>query len=327
LTAESYDYLPELIQLVYPSLEHQEVQSMRFTLAQLEAFYWVARLGSVGRAAVHMNLAQPTVSLRLRELERALDMRLFDRLGRTIRVADEGLALLEHATVILGEASRIREQAGGEERLAGILSIGVTETFALVCLPRLLERLGHRHPTLRPELIVATSSELEHELRQRRIDIAFVINPSPDPGLQLLALGIQETCWAAARRLGLPSFVRPADLRDLPILSNSPPSPMHRQIMSWFQAAGMEPLRLSICNSVTVIRDLVCEGIAVGLLPRKMIDAEIAAERIQVLHTRPPHEPARLHAAYRAGEGSRAIRTTIDAAREILGVVEFLAPL
>ena len=54
---------------------------MRFTLAQLEAFYWIATLGTVRDAARHLNLAQPTVSLRLRDLETAFGAVLFERRG------------------------------------------------------------------------------------------------------------------------------------------------------------------------------------------------------------------------------------------------------
>jgi DNA-binding transcriptional LysR family regulator len=67
---------------------------MRFTLAQLEAFHWIAKLGTVRDAARHLNLAQPTVSLRLRDLETALGALLFERLGRALRLTDEGLVLL-----------------------------------------------------------------------------------------------------------------------------------------------------------------------------------------------------------------------------------------
>ena len=89
-------------------------------------------------------------------------------------------------------------------------------------------------------------------------------------------------------------------------------------------AAGLEPLRLSICNSVTVIARLVAEGVAIGLLPAKLIEADAAAGRIQPLQVRPAVEHVRLHAAYRAGEGGRAARAVITTARMILGTLDFL---
>jgi DNA-binding transcriptional LysR family regulator len=47
---------------------------MRFTIAQLEAFFWTARLGSLSKAASYLHMSQPTISLRLRDLEVALNL-------------------------------------------------------------------------------------------------------------------------------------------------------------------------------------------------------------------------------------------------------------
>ena len=55
------------------------------TLRQLEAFYWIARLGSFHAAARHLHVAQPSVSARVRELERHLGVPLFERSGRGLR--------------------------------------------------------------------------------------------------------------------------------------------------------------------------------------------------------------------------------------------------
>ena len=52
----------------------------RFSLPQLEAFLWVARLGSFRAAGERLNVTQPTISLRIRDLETALGTRLLERL-------------------------------------------------------------------------------------------------------------------------------------------------------------------------------------------------------------------------------------------------------
>ena len=106
---------------------------MRITLAHLEALFWIARLGSVKEAARQLNLAQPTVSLRLRDLEEETRAVLFER-GSGMRLTHDGEALFGHATTILGEVARIRERLVSE-KVEGLIRIGLAETFALVCLP------------------------------------------------------------------------------------------------------------------------------------------------------------------------------------------------
>jgi DNA-binding transcriptional LysR family regulator len=300
---------------------------MRFTLAQLEAFYWIAKLGTVRDAARHLNLAQPTVSLRIRDLEAALGAALFERLGRTTRLTHEGTILLQDATPLLTAARQIRERAGTHDAVRGTIRLGVPEAFAVVCLPELISVLGREHPALRLELDIATSATLTQHVEDRDIDLAFVASPEENPRLRLLALGQHEFSWIAHSQLEVSPPVRPADLRQLPIISNPHPSPQYRTIADWFRSAGLEPLRLSLCNSVSVIAHLVAAGVAISILPLPMVEHEVAAGRLKVLTARPRIANLIMYACYRAPEASSNINAVIRATRQVLDRVSFLSPL
>ena len=300
---------------------------MRVTLAQLESFFWIARLGSTQAAARQLRLAQPTISLRLRDLELALGVKLFARLGRGLRLTDEGSTLLERAAAILGEMSKIAELGGATDPLRGVVRVGVTETFALVCLPRLMQALQREHPLLRMEIVVATSAHLEDQLLGRELDLAFIVNPTSDPRLRRLPLGVQETTWLAAPSFGLSPPVRPQDMHHLPIISNPHPSPMHSQIVEWFRSTEIEPPRLSFCNSLSVIAHLVEQGVFVGFLPRKLVETQIENGAIQELASNPAPVSARIYAGYRLAEGSPAIRAILVASRRVVDQIDFLKPI
>ncbi len=297
---------------------------MRITLAQLSAFFWVARLGSVHAAAQQLNLAQPTVSLRLRDLERAVGRLLFARAGRGLRLTPEGRIALGHAAVVLGEARRIEElgQGGGEVR--GVVRVGMQETFALACLAPLLKLLSERHPGLQPELVVSTSEELERAVIARSLDVAFVSNATGDPHLAALALGVQEATWAAPADWTLPDTVRPADLRTIPILSTPHRSPMHRQVAAWFGTAGVEPLRMGFCSSVAVIAHLAASGAAAAFLPRRMIHEALQDGRLRALAARPPVEVSRVAAVWLASGHASATPIVVRCAIEVLNALDFL---
>lgn len=300
---------------------------MRVTLAQLESFFWVARLGTTQAAARQLHLAQPTISLRLRDLETALGVRLFERLGRGLRLSPEGSELLERVGVVLAEVARIGELSGRTDTLRAIVRVGVPETFALVCLPPLMRVLQQAHPLLRLEIVVATSAHLEEQLLDGQLDTAFMVNPTSGPRLRLLPLGAQETTWLAAPSFGLGAAIRPQDVRHLPIISNPHPSPMHGQITEWFRSAGFEPPRLSFCNSLTVIAHLVEQGVFVGFLPKKLVERQIADGRIQALASQPSPMRARIYAGYRPTEGSPAINAILHASRRVVDEIDFLQPI
>lgn len=296
---------------------------MRVTLAQLEAFFWVARLGSVQLAAGELSLAQPTVSLRIRDLEQSLRHALFERAGRGMRLTEAGQRLLERAAVILDEVGKIRSEAVAE--IGGRIRIGFAEGFAMVCLAPFLKALHRDHPSLRPELFVATSSALEGDMTSHRLDLAFLVKPVGQPGLRLQPLGAQPTAWAAAPDAWtLPARIRPADLKQIPIITNPPPSAMYRQIVDWFSSAAIEPARLDICTSVTMVAHLVSSGVGLGLLPIKMIEPQIAAGSLRILHSVPEVESGQVYAAFWEGRETPAVDAALRCMRQVLGTMDYL---
>jgi DNA-binding transcriptional LysR family regulator len=302
---------------------NKEFQSMRVTIAQLEAVYWVAYLGSVHRAARKLNVSQPTVSLRLRDLERSLGRKLFQKAGRGIRATNSGLQIAERARAIFDELGSI----GGQyepEAVTGPIRLGVAEGVAMVCVAPLMEKLRVDYPALRPELFVATSATLERDMMANRLEIAVLVNPVGQPGLRLQPLGAQPNQWIAHPDYGLGPVIRPADLRSVPIITNPAPSAMFRQIIDWFATARIEPLRLDMCTSVTLVAHLVGAGVGVGLLPTKMIEVQLAAGVIVALPSDPPLAPGQVYAAIWENGETVAVKAVMRALTEVLSGLDYL---
>ena len=83
----------------------------RITIAQLEAFYWVAELGAVHKAAGRLNVTQPTVSLRLRQLEAELVAPVLEPHGRGVRVTLAGQAFLAKVALSAEKDAKSRARA------------------------------------------------------------------------------------------------------------------------------------------------------------------------------------------------------------------------
>jgi DNA-binding transcriptional LysR family regulator len=293
---------------------------MRVTLAQLEAFYWTVELGSAQRAAGQLHVAQPTVSLRLKELQDALGLPLLERSGRGLRATPGGRALIPRVATILGEIRGIIDRYPAQE-IGGSIRIGLAEGFAVTCLPPLLAALRKDYPDLRPEWVVTTSTTLEAALLRDTLEIAVLLNPIGDERLQLLPLGAQPTRWVVPAGWDLRKPAKPSDLFARPIISNPPPSAMHRQILGWFAAAGLEPTQISVCSSVAVIAELIAGGIGMGLLPERMADRYVAEGSVQRLVVVPAVEDGRLFVGIRKGSenvrGTAITRTIAKVLEEI----------
>src|SRR5688572_29157031 len=96
-------------------------------LRHLRAFVAIVDAGGFGRAVSGLNVSQPALSRQIRALEDSLDVRLFDRLGRRVRLTSEGEDLLRRARQVLTEIDSLGERARALKRgHAGVLRVGAT---------------------------------------------------------------------------------------------------------------------------------------------------------------------------------------------------------
>jgi DNA-binding transcriptional LysR family regulator len=300
---------------------------VRFSLGQLEAFYWVARLGSFRGAARQLNLTQPSVSLRIRELERTLGRRLLDRAGQRVELTRQGALVLEHAQKILALSQEIDHSRPPRDALDGVLRIGAADTFALTCLPDLLADLEQRHPSLEVEVTIDYSWNLGRLLESRALDLAFMTEPGPLEGVAATALGRVELGWVASPRMALPEGqLRARDLQARQIITNPPPSHLHASIMAWFREAELTPSRLSTCNSLSVMARLTVAGFGVAALPLNILTAELQAGLLRVLPTRRRLAPHMMCLAHLAAAPAEAIEAVDAAARRVMERARAFAP-
>lgn len=296
---------------------------MRLTVAQLETFYWTVQLGSAQRAADHLKLAQPTVSLRLKELRDVLGEDLFERTNRGLSVTESGKALLPHITNILGELEEIR-QKHSTQSLVGQIRVGLAEGFAVNCLPPLLEAMRIEHPHLKPEWNVSTSTTLEAAILEDRLDMAVILNPIGHEKMSLVPLGTQPTTWVVPKAWEIAEPITPRGMWLLPVVTNPAPSAMYRQVTGWFAADGLIPTQMSVCTSVSVIAELVAGGLGAALLPVRMAERYVRDGGVRAVESSPPADNGRLYIASRAVVDDVKVGAMSKLIRRVVGEMDYL---
>jgi DNA-binding transcriptional LysR family regulator len=285
----------------------------RITIAQLEAFYWVAELGAVHKAANRLNVTQPTVSLRLRQLETELAVPLLEPHGRGVRLTPAGHAFLAKAKVVLDAYAHLGS-AASPDAISGALRIGLAEGFAVACLPHLVPALASEYPLLHPEWTVTTSSALEQDLVDGNLDLAVVVDPVGDRALRLIPLGPQPNVWAGSPTLSVRAGASPRELSRFTVITTPPPTPMYRNTVAWFAAAEQKPGPLCVRTSVNAAAQLAGAGIGIGIFPTRMIEAHHLAGTIAAIATDPPLTIGRVYMADRV----TADRSRTEAVMRIL---------
>src|SRR6266487_1508565 len=148
------------------------------TLAQLQSFVLVARLGSVKAAAAELEVTEPAVSVAVAALRKELGDELFVREGRGIALTAGGRRLAALASEILGLAEQARRSVPDVPGAPRRMQVAVTSLVAEHVGP-MIEAFTARDG-LEIELEIAPGASFADMLEHRRADIALGPNPGPD---------------------------------------------------------------------------------------------------------------------------------------------------
>lgn len=284
----------------------------------LETFVWSARLGSFSAAALKLNTTQPAVSMRIQQLEKSLNLILFNRIRRAIHLTPKGREFLVYAERIVALANEAQTRLGDPKMLVGQVHLGVTETIALTWLPDLLARLSEKFPGVVVDLTIDLTAGIWKRLEAGDLDVALLPGPVSGPRLASVPLGTVRYAWMASPRLNIPRRrLSPKDLAAWPVITLSQDSILYDRIDDWFRKNGVEPRRMQVCNSLGVVTVLTLQGLGISLLPPSIFRREMERGELTVVNAVPPLEPINFHAIYQRSGDPQFAEFLADLARKV----------
>jgi len=251
----------------------------------LQAFLAVAESGSFSRAAELIFVTQPAISKRIAALETELGAKLFDRIGRQVRLAPAGAALLPQARSILDGVSEAKRRiAALSEEVSGPLRLGASYHVGLHRLPPALKQFYTSHPKVQLDLRFMDSEAACHAVEQGELDLAVVTLPrGARPRLH------REKVWDdpfeivvhAAHPLAGQGPLRMQALAQHPAILPVPGTTTRELIL-----AALAPVcaRLQIgleTNYLELIKMLVSIGLGWSALPHTLIDDDLKVVQIE----------------------------------------------
>ncbi|WP_342410862.1 LysR family transcriptional regulator [Paenibacillus sp. FSL R10-2778] len=150
-------------------------------IENIEAFVYINHYGSFNKAAEVLYISQPTVTARIQSLERELDCKVFDRLGKQINLTDKGKQFLPYAQQILQIYQNGKYQVQAKGHIPNELRIGSTVSVSNYLMPHLMLHLKRRYPHITIKLMTASTEVLTEKLKSKELDLAFirkVVNPA-----------------------------------------------------------------------------------------------------------------------------------------------------
>nr|WP_041716004.1 LysR family transcriptional regulator [Alicycliphilus denitrificans] len=287
------------------------------TFKQLEAVYWVTRLGSFSQAAAKLHTTQSAISKRVQELESLFSVELFDRTQRTSRLTEKGEEMYLVAKRLLEQRDEAAAQFTSSQEVVRRLRIGVTELTAMTWLPRLVELVRTHHPKVILEPDVDMSVMLRDKLLANEVDVIFVPDACGDERFTMKRLGSVENAWMCKPHLFDGFKIRRLhDLSSHTFLTQGDKSGTGVIYNEWLDAVNMRPTNIIVCNSLLAIIGMTVSGLGFSYLPRESLEPLIQADYLQVLKVTPPLPKMNYVAAYKSEQRSTLISSIVLLAQE-----------
>ena len=246
------------------------------SLAALESFVAVADELHFTRAAAHLHIAQPALTKRIQQLERDLDVRVFVRDRRAVRLTPEGEMLLPKARQILGGAHDLLATAHRLRRGdVGRLRIGFTPSAPYHLLPAIMRAFRRAHAGIECVLTEASSEEQLDQLAAGGLDVGILRPPRHCPSSVVCETFLEEPFVAVLPRGHRLLARRAVSLRDLSgepfvLVARRVVTLVYDQILSACAAAGFTPRVVQEGSQIHAVAALVAAGCGVSVLPESV---------------------------------------------------------
>jgi DNA-binding transcriptional LysR family regulator len=243
-------------------------------LLALADFNLVARHGGFGSAARASGRPKATLSRRVAELESSLNLRLFERGARTLKLTQEGRALYERTGALLTELDETAAAiASGADKPRGRLRISAPLLFSQIAMGKLAAGFSLKYPEVRLEV---TTEDRAVDMVEEGYELVIRVNPASDENLVgRIFLRDRQVVVAS------PTLNRPEDTAAVPAVVRG----TGEGVSAWDvkAAAGRSSIAIDpvLClSSLIMVRDAVRAGAGAGRLPLSLVSHDLAAGRL-----------------------------------------------
>ncbi len=239
-------------------------------LRDMEYLVAVADLSHFGKAAEACHVSQPTLSMQLKKLEEYLDVQLFERTNKQVRITEVGKQIANKARVILQQVEYIKEIAAYYENpLAGRLVLGAFPTLASYYLPQMVPKIAGSLPEVTLYLVEEKTPELIQQLQDGKLDAALLALPVEEQGLQHQPLFEDPFYLAVPQQhpLAKRRAVTLSDIMTQDVLLLEEGHCLRAQAMEVCQLAGAKEQQGFRATSLETLRHMVASGVGVTLIP------------------------------------------------------------
>jgi DNA-binding transcriptional LysR family regulator len=255
----------------------------------LQVFLSVSKHLNYTRAGEEINLSQPSVSVRIHQLESELRAKLFEQLGKKVVLTDAGQLLVPYANRVIAaieDAHHAIDELQGLER--GSLRIGASTTPGMYLVPQVVARFKRSHPKIDIHLRIKDTREVEDGVLNNEFDFGFV-------GGHLAAAEVSAHAWltdelllvvSPDHRLRNKKTVRKQDLEGESFIVRESGSATRATIVTQLQQANFELETVIEMENPESIKKAVQSGLGIAFISKFAIATELKAKTLTAIRVR-----------------------------------------
>ncbi len=242
---------------------------MQVNFDQLSTFLSVARHGGIRRASEKIHISQPAVTARIRNLEKALNVQLFDRSSTGMTLTKRGEALLKYAEQYLQLGELIQRDVVDTAGLDLRMRVGVSETIVQSWLPQFVSNLRRVYENLEIEISVDISLNLREALLERSLDLAILMGPVSEYSVDNVALPQFPLCWYCAADATLPESSQHLFLQN-PVVTFARNTRPYRELKNELFNRYGTGISFFTSSSLSACIRMVAAGLGIAALPQDL---------------------------------------------------------
>ena len=286
----------------------------------LQVFLSVARHLNYTRAADEVNLSQPSVSVRMRQLERDLGSKLFEQLGKKVVLTEAGQLLVPFANrviAVISDARQAIDELKGMER--GLLRIGASTTPGMYLIPRTLANFKRDYPKIEVHLAVKDTRQIEDGVIRNEFDFGFVGGHLAGDEVDVLPWMTDHLVLVvpANHHLARKKSVKIADLRKEMFILREAGSATRATVAHHLKKTDLEVETVMEMENPESVKKAVQSGLGIAFISRFAVETELKAKSLMAIGVKGLDIHRDLKIVYRKDKHlGRAAQTFIDLARE-----------
>ncbi len=257
------------------------------TFRQLRVFVEAAKQLSFARAAEHLHLTPPAISMQIKELEASVGLPLFDRSGRTVSLTTVGEYYVIYARRILATVKEAEDAMAHFSGLqTGVLTVGVVST-ASYFVPPLLRRFHQDHQGIEVRLTVAQNrDQMYAQLGANEIDVAIMGRPPREMNTRSETFAAHPFVFICPAGHPVQGAGHPPLqlLEDYPFLMRENGSGTRSAMQAFFEDHDFNPHLTMQMTSNETIKQAVVAGLGLSFLSLHTLGLELKTGALEIVH-------------------------------------------